>query len=501
MTQPSILYGLFLLGLFSVYWLLPTQKPDQPQLKYSLRLWLILLASLFFYASLLTPSYIPLLLALSTVNFFIGQALSTPLARRSPDKAWPSVQIDCAKRKPQILWLGIALNVLLLLSFKYISPGLSTLGFEQLAVGPVGALVMPLGLSFFTFECIAYLVDVYWGSLACQSWLEFTAYKLFFPKLISGPITRFHSFSNQLKSLSFPSLDRNIEGLWLIASGAVKKLVIADNIGQFVDISAQSLSRAGSGDIWLLAFAYGLQLYFDFSGYVDVARGSALLLGFNLPQNFNFPYFALSITDFWQRWHITLGAWLRHYLYFPLGGSRQGLTRTCVNLMIVMLVAGVWHGDRWGFVVWGAIHGLALIVHRLNRAICDHTTFLQAFWKSAPGVMIAWAITQLTVFFSWIFFRFPNLSDASLAIQRLFGHRADIQFAQKVYLESIGLSRFQLLLLLSSLVAVMGVSYLVHQSLKLRLGWPIKLLLLPLCGFFAWVLAPDMAAPFIYFDF
>ncbi|MBE9062496.1 MBOAT family protein [cf. Phormidesmis sp. LEGE 11477] len=501
MTQPSILYGLFLAVLFIVYWLLPNQKPDRSRLSQSLRLWLILLASLFFYASLPTAEYIPLLLILIAMNFFIGKALAAPLDWRIPNEAWPYAQIDWAKRKTQVLGLGITLNVLLLLGFKYISPGLSGLGFERLATGPVAALAMPLGLSFFIFECIAYLVDVYRGSPACESWLEFAAYKLFFPKLISGPITRFHSFSNQLKGLSFPSLNRNVEGLWLIASGAVKKLIIADNIGQLVDISAESLPRAGSGDIWLLVFAYGLQLYFDFSGYVDVARGSALLLGFNLPQNFNFPYFATSIADFWRRWHMTLGEWLRNYLYFPLGGSRRGLIRTCVNLMVVMLIAGVWHGDRWGFVVWGAIHGFALIVHRLNGTLCDRVTPLQTFWQSRPGIVLAWAITQFTIFFSWIFFRLPNLNDASLAIQRLFGHRADIQFAQKVYLDSTGLSRSQLLILLISLVASMGIAYGVQQELKLQISWPIKVLLLPLCCFFAWVLAPDMASPFIYFDF
>ncbi len=511
MTQPSILYGLFLAVLFLVYWLLPTRGPHPAQTisqppptearPQPLRLWLILIASLFFYASLPTAEYIPLLLVLIAMNFFIGKMLSAPLDWRIPNEAWQYAQVDWAERKAQLLGLGITLNVLLLLGFKYISPGLSAFGFEALAAGPVALLAMPLGLSFFTFECIAYLVDVYRGSPACESWLEFAAYKLFFPKLISGPITRFHSFSGQLRNLSFPSLDRNVEGLWLIASGAVKKLIIADNIGQLVDISAESLPRAGSGDIWLLAFAYGLQLYFDFSGYVDVARGSALLLGFNLPQNFNFPYFAVSIADFWRRWHMTLGEWLRNYLYFPLGGSRRDLARTCVNLMLVMLIAGVWHGDRWGFVVWGAIHGLALIVHRLNGAVCEQASILQRFWESRPGLVIAWAITQVTVFFSWIFFRLPNLNDASLAIQHLFGHRADIQFAQKVYLDATGLSRPQLLLVLISIVASMGVIYLVQQGLKLQISWPIKVLLLPLCCFLAWVLAPDMASPFIYFDF
>ncbi|MEL6603549.1 MAG: MBOAT family protein [Cyanobacteria bacterium J06614_10] len=492
MIQPSILYGLFLLVLVPLYWWVPSKQG---------RLWLLLLASLFFYVSLPTAQYVPLLLVLVGLNFWLGKVLAAPLDWRIPNEAWQYAQADWNRKRSWLLALGIVLNALLLLGFKYVSPSLSMLGFEAVAAGPVAAWAMPLGLSFFTFECIAYLVDVYRGSPASGSLLEFSAYKLFFPKLISGPITRFHNFSGQLKSLKMPPLSQNVEGLWLIAVGAVKKLLIADNIGQLVDLSAGSLPRAGSGDIWLLAFAYGLQLYFDFSGYVDVARGSALLLGFNLPQNFDFPYFSTSIAGFWRRWHMTLGEWLRNYLYFPLGGSRRDLTRTCINLMVVMLVAGVWHGDRWGFIVWGAIHGMALIVHRLNAELCGRAKLLARLWQTPPGVLLAWGLTQLTVFFSWIFFRLPSLTDGSLAMQHLFGHSADVQFAQKVYVDPSGLARPQITLLLASLVACMAVVYAVQRVLKLQISWPIKVLLLPLCFFLAWVLAPDMASPFIYFDF
>ena len=250
-----------------------------------------------------------------------------------------------------------------------------------------------------------------------------------------------------------------------------------------------------------MAFAYGLQLYLDFSGYVDVARGSALLLGINLPQNFNFPYFSTSIAAFWRRWHITLGDWLRNYLYFPLGGSRSGLARTCVNLMIVMLIAGVWHGDRWGFIVWGAIHGIALIIHRLNVSVTEKIQPLAAFWASVPGIVIAWALTQFTVFFSWIFFRLPNLSDAGLAMRHLFNHAGDVQFAQKVYYESSNLTRPQIALVLASLVGFIGFAYIIQRGLKLQMSWPIKIFLLPICFFLAWVLAPAEATPYIYFDF
>ena len=485
MTQPSILYGLFLLIVAILYWVMPNRSD---------KLWIILISSLLFYGSL-QAQYVPLMLVLVGLNFTLGKAIGTPLDWRIPNEAWQYEQADWTRRRTRLLVLGIALNVLLLLAFKYLGPTVSLINLDA------AVWLMPWGLSFFTFECIAYLVDVYRGSPASDRLLEFSAYKLFFPKLLSGPITRFHGFASQLKNPSLPPLSQSVEGLWLIASGAVKKLLIADRIGLLVNLSAGSLPRAGSGDIWLLAFAYGLQLYLDFSGYVDVARGSALLLGINLPQNFNFPYFSTSIAAFWRRWHITLGDWLRNYLYFPLGGSRQGLAKTCINLMIVMLIAGVWHGDRWGFIVWGAIHGVALIVHRLNVSASEKVKPLAAFWASIPGTVLAWAITQLTVFFSWIFFRLPNLSDAGLAMRHLFGHAGDVQFAQKVYYESSNLSRPQVVLVLAGLVGFIGLAYVVQRGLKLQISWPIKVFLLPICFFLAWVLAPAEATPYIYFDF
>lgn len=491
MIQPSILYGLFLLCVVLLYWAVPGKRA---------KLWVMLVSSLIFYTTL-QPQYVPLMLVLVGLNFAVGKALAAPLDWRIPNEAWQYAQADWANRKTRLLWLGVGLNILLLLGFKYYLPTLTLLGFEGFAGGLVTPWLMPWGLSFFAFECVAYLVDVYRGSPASDRPLEFAAYKLFFPKLISGPITRFHSFQGQLKGLSLPSSAQYAEGLWLIASGAIKKLLVADHIGRLVNLSAESLPRAGSGDIWLLAFAYGLQLYLDFSGYVDVARGSALLLGITLPQNFNFPYFSVNIADFWRRWHMTLGDWLRNYLYFPLGGSRGGLVRTCVNLMLVMLAAGIWHGDRWGFVVWGAIHGAALIVHRLSVALSARLKPLAAFWASLPGIAIAWGLTQLTVFFSWIFFRLPNLTDASLAMRHLFGQTADIQFAQKVYYESFNLGRSQLTLLLVGIVAVMGLAYTLQRGLKLQISWPIKILLLPICFYLAWVLAPSEASPYIYFDF
>jgi alginate O-acetyltransferase complex protein AlgI len=470
-----------------------------------LRMWAILATSVVFYSSL-QVQYLPLLLVAAWITFRLGQAIAVPADWQNDD--WEFAQQDWNRRRLQLLWFGIGLNVLLLFGFKYVPFVLSSIGgvigadqLIQTADWTQAHLIVPLGLSFFSFECIAYLVDVYRGAPAAQQFLRFSAYKLFFAKLISGPITRYHTFAAQAQHQTFPTIDRLTEGLWLIACGAVKKGLLADNIAIVVNLSLQNLQRAGSGDLWLATFAYGLQLYLDFSGYVDLARGSAILLGFNLPPNFDFPYFATSLADFWRRWHITLGDWLRNYLYFPLGGSRRGLARTCLNLMIVMTIAGIWHGAAWGFIVWGVLHGIGLVIHRLMEALSQRVAALQQFWQSVAGILLAWLITQLTVFFSWIFFRLPDLKSSGFVVQNLIGRAADVQFAQKVYIEAIGLEALQVALLLCALSGLMGAAYVFDRVLKLQLNWHVKLLLVPVCLFAVWLLSPQGALPYIYFDF
>ncbi len=495
MTFLSITYAIFLLSTLGIYWAVEGR---------SLRLFVLLMASLVFYCSL-QIEFVLLLLGITLITFLMGKALSAPLDWRIGNKEWGFAQQDWDRRRLALLWVGIGLNLLLLLGFKYIPFLLESLG----AIAPSAAAnadwfrhyFSVLGISFFSFECIAYLVDVYRGAIASQSFLEFAAYKLFFPKLISGPITRFHPFIAQLPTVHFPVPSQISEGLWLIACGAIKKLLLADHLATLVNLTFSNLERAGSGDIWLGTFAYGLQLYLDFSGYVDVARGTAILLGFELPPNFDFPYFCTSIADFWRRWHMTLGEWLRNYLYFPLGGSRQGLFRTCLNLLIVMLLAGIWHGDNWGFIVWGGLHGLALIMHRLTDSISKDLPWLQRWWTTIPGAIAGWVMTQTMVFTTWLFFRLPNLKDSGLAITRLWGHPADIQFAPKVYVEALQSDRPHITLMLLLLVAGMGIAYAVTRGLKLQLSWAAKLLLVPLCFYLAWLLAPNESAPYIYFDF
>lgn len=494
MSLTSIAYGMFLLVVGAIYWSVPRKN---------WRLWTILFASLAFYGQ---PQYIPLLLAIAFINFALGRLMGYHRVEDSSElenATFAALDWDRYRRTVPLV-LGIVLNVLLLLGFKYL-PFLFSL-LSQILDLPVPLtrvnaiadnLIAPLGLSFFCFESIAYLIDVYRGAPAARVFLPFAAYKLFFPKLISGPITTYHQFDSQWASLQFPNAQLLAEALWSIAFGIAKKVLVADRLGIFVTLCFDNLHRAGSGDLWLATFAYGLQLYLDFSAYVEIVRGTAILFGLHLPPNFDYPYFTTSIADFWRRWHISLGDWLRNYLYFPLGGSRRGLIRTCLNLLIVMAIAGIWHGPAWGFIIWGLLHGVALVVHRLTEAISGPLSL----WHRFPGVLLAWALTQVTVFTTWIFFRLPNLSDSTLVFQHLWGYNADMQFAQKVYLDSMGLDRLQFATVLALLFLGMFCLFLFHRLLKLQLNWPLKLLLVPLCLYTVWHLAPQGGLPYIYFDF
>ncbi|HBE19968.1 MAG TPA: membrane-bound O-acyltransferase family protein [Cyanobacteria bacterium UBA11149] len=526
MTFISITYAIFLPIILTIYWRKRVSN---------WRLSVLVIASLIFYGinkiiclgsfwssilmtiqmNLRQIIYIPLLLLITIINFRLGRAIGINTAPGThitnpnlSNEDWLLAQEEWNQRRLKLLWMGIGLNVFCLFGFKYIPFVLSNIagilnlpGIQITANRISDSLIAPLGLSFFVFESIAYLIDVHRGAPASKQLLNFAAYKLFFPKLISGPIVRYHQFTSEMKISQFPNFERCTEGLWLIACGAIKKALIADQIGILVDLCFGNLERAGSGDLWLAIIAYGLQLYLDFSGYVDIARGSAILLGFNLPENFDFPYFSTSIADFWRRWHITLGDWIRNYLYFPLGGSRNGLARTCLNLLIVMLIIGMWHGAAWGFVIWGGFHGIALAIHRLTEATSERINWLQRWWASGLGVLVAWFLTQFIVFISWVFFRLPSIKQATFVIHNLWGKAADVQFAETIYMEAFGLGRFEVILSVVALWVFMGIAYILQRLLKLQLNWPLKLLFVPVSLYCVWVFAPEGGLPYIYFDF
>ncbi|MBX9864105.1 MAG: MBOAT family protein [Hyphomicrobium sp.] len=322
-------------------------------------------------------------------------------------------------RRPSLAFAGVAANILYLGYFKYFDFILSGL----LGGGPSTGIILPLGISFYTFHQIAFLLDI--RSMRTQQlprFLDYVAFVFFFPQLVAGPIVRAEQFFPQLPRLKTQPVSPTfiLAGAAALLIGLAKKSVLADNLGLYatpVFEAAASGKALSAGDSWIGALAYTFQLYFDFSGYSDMAVGIGLLLGIRLPFNFDAPYKARSVAEFWRRWHITLSTFLRDYLYVPLGGSRTSLARQCANVFIVMIVCGIWHGAGLLFIAWGAIHGLALIVHRLWRV------FLSKMAISPDGSLIyqgtAWGLTFLFITCGWVLFRADSFHAAGLVYSGL----------------------------------------------------------------------------------
>jgi D-alanyl-lipoteichoic acid acyltransferase DltB (MBOAT superfamily) len=273
-------------------------------------------------------------------------------------------------------------------------------------------IILPIGISFYTFQSVSYIVDVYKGQLQpARSWLDYAFYLTFFPTLLAGPITRAKHFLPQIYQNQEPSRNEVYRGFWLIIIGIVKKAIIADYIAQYNNLifaidPASGLPGYSGFECMMGIIGYTMQIYCDFSGYSDMAIGIALILGFKLPENFNFPYKARNLTDFWRRWHISLSSWLRDYIYIPLGGNRKGTLRTYANCFATMLIGGLWHGAAWRFVLWGGLHGLGLVVHKASR------NQLGKLPDNYAVKALSWLITFAFVSTLWVLFRADTLSDA-----------------------------------------------------------------------------------------
>jgi alginate O-acetyltransferase complex protein AlgI len=318
--------------------------------------------------------------------------------------------------RKRALIAAVAFDLGLLCVFKYLGFFVSQADefLSGLGLGsplPIVQIVLPIGISFFTFQAISYVVDVYRGETKAVSLGDVAILQAFFPHLVAGPIVRANELLPQLRTPRDPRTVLAGPGLFLVAGGLVKKTVVADELARRVVDPVFNDPSAHSGPEVLLAiYGFAAQIYCDFSGYTDMAIGLALLLGFVLPQNFNRPYLALSLQDFWRRWHMTLSRWLRDYLYIPLGGSRHGPRQTYRNLMITMLLGGLWHGAAWTFVIWGGIHGTALSVERWGRE--NLKGFRLPVW-------LAWLVTFNVVCLAWVFFRSPNLTIAFDMLSRV----------------------------------------------------------------------------------
>jgi len=365
----------------------------------------LLFASLIFYAAW-KPVYLLLLVASIGVNFWLGLKMEDPLRRRG------------------IGTLGVTLNLAALCYFKYTNFLFDSFTTLTGAPLPFVNVVLPLGISFFTFQQIAYLVDVMRGAKVERDIVSYTLFVSFFPHLIAGPLVHHAEMIPQFKrARSGRSSVLAARGLAIFAAGLFKKVVIADNLAQFVTPVFAHLDAGGGVTTpwaWLSTLAYTLQIYFDFSGYSDMAVGLALMFGIRLPVNFRSPYKAISIIEFWRRWHITLSRLLRDYLYIPLGGNRLGEVRRYQNLLVTMLLGGLWHGAGWTFIIWGGLHGTYLCINHLWRA-----------WRgdapaptSMPAKIASWAITFFAVVIAWVFFRAKTAAGAWQMLGSLFGFEA-----------------------------------------------------------------------------
>ena len=357
----------------------------------------LVLSSLFFY-SWWNISYLPIILASMFFNYTVGVAFS---------KEWTHSWIN----KKTILILGIAANVALLGYFKYADFLISNINMLLDSRIELLHLALPLAISFFTFQQIAYLVDSYHGETSEYDFLNYANFVTFFPQLIAGPIVHHKEMMPQFARLDNKVINyKNISaGLFIFSIGLFKKVIIADTFAIWATAGFDHAQVLNMAEAWATSLSYTFQLYFDFSGYTDMAIGAALLFNIKLPFNFNSPYKAHSIQEFWRRWHMTLSRFLKDYIYIPLGGNRKGEFRTYSNLMATFLIGGIWHGAGWTFVFWGLLHGIAIVIHRAwNRMGMKLYTPL------------AWFITFNFINITWVFFRAKEWDDALKVLKGMF---------------------------------------------------------------------------------
>ncbi len=412
MTFTSPIFLVFLTAVIAAYWVLPWNRA---------RLGLLLAASYIFYAAW-SPLCLVHLVAITAVNY----AGALGIAR------WRGSRPGAAK------WLMATLVVVDLGSLallKYYGFAANSLNglFGSLGYAwrpPHLDLFMPLGISFYVFLLVAYVVDVRRGGCkAVSNPVKMAVFVAFFPKVVAGPIVRASEIMGQFDTRRRFHADRFLHGLDLMAIGFFKKAIIADQLAIFVNMVFDAPQGAGAATSLLGVYAYAAQIYCDFSGYTDIARGCSCLLGYELPINFRLPYLAHNILEFWRRWHITLGAWLRDYLYIPLGGSRKGAARTYLNLVITMALAGLWHGANWCFVVWGLLHGISMALTRFFhdlKGVKPHEPLFKGRLYKGLAIFVTFQLICL----GWVFFRAPTFRTAftilgNISSMRVFG-KADL---------------------------------------------------------------------------
>lgn len=463
--------------------------------------WLLLLtASCYFYMAFI-PEYILILALTILVDYYAGIKIED--SRGSAKKVY--------------LWSSIVVTCLILFFFKYLEFvwetgnqireffGVNVTADERAKFG----FFLPIGLSFHTFQSLSYVIEVYWGRQKSERHFGiYSLYVLFFPQLVAGPIERPQNLLGQFRVKQDFEVDRVTSGLRLMLWGMFQKTVVADRLAMVVDFVYDGMGKAPPDAIFLASVFFAFQIYADFQGYTNIARGAARVLGFELIKNFNRPYAAASVTEFWRRWHMSLSSWFRDYVYVPLGGSQRSGPRNFFNLMLTFTVSGLWHGANWTYVIWGALNGLFVALERKGTPFF----FLKRHVNFRP-VRIAYAFSA--VLLGWVFFRAESVKDALFAVQNL--PLGALQLGERLvtgeifhsrFLESCGVEAFELVIAVTAVVAMELIQLWENKKDMGEVMWPLKpyirwaayagVLLIVL---YSWMYFPASKKPFIYFQF
>ncbi|MBR5133330.1 MAG: MBOAT family protein [Alistipes sp.] len=433
--------------------------------------------SLYFYYKS-SGVFFLLIVATSIIDYL----LSLVLARR--EKEW--------QRKLCVL-LSVAVSLSVLGYFKYANLLVESWSYLVGSNFQPLDIILPVGISFYTFQSISYIVDVYRRRIEpTDSWLEYIFFLSFFPALVAGPIVRADHFLPQIKDNRIPERSEVWMGFWLILLGVVKKALLADYIAQYNDIIFTTPETYTGFENLMAMLGYTMQIYCDFSGYSDMAIGIAMIMGYRLPQNFNLPYKSLNVTEFWHRWHISLSSWLRDYLYIPLGGNRRGKVRTYFNNLVTMLIGGLWHGASWKFVAWGGFHGVALIVHKMSLPLLNRIP------NTRLVKLVSWLLTVSFAIFTMTIFRVNVLGDLWVMLHNVFTN-FHLDYLPVFVDVRLTWCIFMLILI---------ISHAMPDGWWQRLGerfavmpWVVKLLIFVVVVQLVLQFRSEDVAPFIYFQF
>ncbi len=444
--------------------------------KWQMVIFVVLFSLYFYYKS--SGIFFLMLIGTSLIDWLISKAI---------------VRCSTKAKKKTLMWLSICISLSILGYFKYANFFLWN--WNQMVNGNFQPLniILPVGISFYTFQSISYIVDVYKEKIKpTKTWLEYIFFLSFFPALVAGPIVRADYFLPQIESNKGASKKEIYAGFWLILVGVVKKALIADYISQYNDLIFNDPSLYTGVQTLMGVLGYTMQIYCDFSGYSDMAIGIALIMGFKLGINFNSPYQSRNLTEFWRRWHISLSSWLRDYVYIPLGGNRKGTFRTYLNNFLTMLIGGLWHGAAWKFVFWGAMHGVGLAIHKACQPV------LKRIPDNFITIFISWALTFIYVSLLWVFFRAADFSDSVLIIKNIFVDFDTSHFIQFVQARGVWCAMMGALIIFHFVPQVWAdkCCYLFVKS-----PWIVKLVIFLTVVQLVIEFMSEEVAPFIYFQF